>query len=99
MPDRDERFSIDAGPEDALRDLVNASGQTKFLVRLSEQEGASDYSGDAPGPGEPTPSYRLYEWIGEAENRDVALKLALAGWEAKYGDQPGRYDVHISPTE
>jgi len=86
---RDERFSIEGDPEDALRSLLDTGKLPEWTVSLSEAEGREDYPEGPVAPNEPTPAFRVFEWRGNAPDAEGARAAALDAWAKHYGERPG----------
>lgn len=91
----DERFLVDGARED---DGPGGGQPRKFTVRIGEQQRSAEYGGGRDPDS--SPLYRLTEWTGPARDKDQAVELAEAAFEAEHNAPPkGPYSVHVTPLE
>jgi hypothetical protein len=82
---RDERFSIEGDPEEALRALMSTPARGEYQVTITE----------AP------PLERSVIWVGEAPDGQTAERAALDAWDQKYGEgqRPEAFRLDIKPLD
>ena len=88
MSDPNERSKTEGDSEDALETLLATGKLPEWVVSVSEAEGRQDYPVGAAGRDEPTPSFRLFEWRGNAPDVQGAFAQALDAWAKHYGAPP-----------